>query len=284
MGIMRRDWLLGVSAAACLSCHGLVYGACAFVYQFDSGAAIPSSTRFQNQVLLTPIAGRSADGSVVNVAGYLSVSRANYAGCFLVTGRPLAVQVAPGSSSGTLLARSLDQTMTLAWTNGSNGVPVQYQTYFGDDPSNLSLMGTVSQTTFGTRNLSYGKDYYWKIDSVDAYGRDTWSVGTFSFSVVPGIDHMYCAPNPFRAGSQSTTFIFNMPGPGSGRMKIYTLPHADLVFEQSLDSLAAGTNLWTYNGLDGSGRPLYNGVYLAVLELHGAQGDDRQKFKFLVVK
>jgi hypothetical protein len=174
--------------------------------------------------------------------------------------------------------------MTLAWTDGTNGVPVKYQVYFGDNPSNLPLVNTVSNTNATTQNLSFGKNYYWKIDAVDAYGRDTWSATTFSFSLVPGIDHMYCAPNPFRAGSQSTTFIFNMPAPGSGRMRIYALPHADLVFEQSFDSLAAGTNLWVYNGLDGSGRPLYNGVYTAVLDLYNAQGDDRKKFKFLVVK
>jgi hypothetical protein len=275
---------LGLSAMICLTHRGQVFPACSFVYQFDAGSGAPSSSRFKSQILLTSIAGRSSGGSVINVQGYLPVANSNYTNCFLVSDHPLAVRVAPGSPSGTCLTKSSDQTMNLAWTDGANGVPVQYRVYFGDDPLSLPMANTVSPTTFPTQNLSYGKNYYWKIDTVDLYGRDTWSAGTFSFSIVPGIDHMYCAPNPFKAGSQTTTFIFNMPGPGSGRMRIYTLPHADLVFEQSLDNLAAGTNLWAYNGLDGSGRPLYNGVYIAVLELHGSQGDDKQKFKFLVVK
>jgi hypothetical protein len=67
-------------------------------------------------------------------------------------------------------------------------------------------------------------------------------------------------------------------------MRIYTLPHADLVLDQTLNSLISGTNLWTYNGYDGNGRPLYNGVYMMILDTNGAQGNAEQKFKLLVVK
>jgi len=270
-------------------CFGLgsfppAQGACGFTYQFDSGSVVLSSTLYQAHAMLSPASFASSNNAYIYALGYLPVSNANYTSCFLVSDHPLAVLVAPNSLSGSLLVQSPTGTMTLAWTDGTNGVPVQYEVYFGDDPVNLPLVNTVSQTTFSAKTLSYGKNYYWKINTVDIYGRSSWSVGTFSFSIVPTVDHFYCAPNPFRTGSQSTTFIFSSPGPGSGLVKIYSLPHADLVFEQSLDSLAAGANLWTYNGLDGSGRPLYNGVYVAVLELHGTQGDDKQKFKFLVAR
>jgi hypothetical protein len=259
-------------------------GACSFAYQFDEGSASLSSTKYKDNVLLSPISIKSSNSAYIYTIDYIKVSSANYTGCFLPSDHPLAVQVDPGSPSGSPLVQSPNGTMTLAWTDGATDVPVQYQVYFGNSPSNLSLVNMISTTTFLTPSLSYGQNYYWSINTVDEYGRSTWSVGTFSFSLVPSIDHFYCAPNPFRAGSQSTTCIFSSPGSGSGRMRIYTLPHADLVLDQTLNSLISGTNLWTYNGYDGNGKPLYNGVYMMILDLNGAQGNAEQKFKLLVVK
>jgi len=259
-------------------------GACNFAYQFDAGTGVLSSNKYQNRVILSPFSGKYSDGAYTDVMSYIAVSSANYTGCFFSSDHPLPVQVAPGSFSGTALVPSATPAMTLAWTDGTNGVPVQYLVYFGNDPLDLPEVSTATLTNFPEQGLAYGTNYFWKIDTVDIYGRDTWSAGTFSFSLVPGISHMYCAPNPFRAGSQTTTFIFNMSGPGSADMKIYALPHADLVFEQTLSNLVSGTNLWAYNGLDNSGRPLYNGVYLAILVTQGTQGNGKEKFKFLVVR
>jgi len=281
-----RPFLWGVfSLVAASVLRDPARASCSFVYQFDEGSLTMSNPKLQALTLVgSPFTGRSMNNRFINVLGYLPTSSANYTNCFLVTGRPLAVQITPGSRSGSLLVNAPDQKMTLAWTDGTNGVPVEYNVYLGADPTNLPLAGTVSQNTFPAQNLAFGKNYYWKIDSVDIYGRDTWSLGTFSFSLAPSLSHLYCAPNPFRAGTQFTTFIFNSPGPGSARMKIFSLPHADLVFDQPLDSLTDGTNLWTYNGLDGRGQPLYNGVYMAVLELQGSQRNELQRFKFLVIK
>ena len=75
-----------------------------------------------------------------------------------------------------------------------------------------------------------------------------------------------------------------MPGPGSAKLSIYLLPSVSLVYSASLDDLQDGVNTFDYRGVDGGGRALYNGVYMAILAKKGGQGNETERFKFLVVK
>jgi hypothetical protein len=258
---------------------------CMFAYDFNEGSGSMNNSYAQTDFSVggSP-AGISSNAQFTNIFGFRTVAQSNYQNCFLVTGHPLAVQVAPGSPSGSQLVLSPNGTMTLAWTDGTNGAPVQYRVYFGPDASTLPLVSTVTLTSYDLNGLAYANNYYWKIDTFDAYGRDTWSVATFSFSIAPSLDHLYCAPNPFRAGFQPTTCIFSMPGSGWAGLKIYALPHADLVFGKRLDGLTSGTNTFLYDGRDGDGRTLFNGVYTAILEKHGAYGNATERFRFIVAK
>src|SRR5205814_9252733 len=53
----------------------------------------------------------------------------------------------------------------------------------------------------------------------------------------------YCAPSPFRAGSERTSFIFNMSSEGSAALSIYLLPALERVFSTTLEGLQAGVNV-----------------------------------------
>jgi hypothetical protein len=258
---------------------------CIYFSQVNAGSVRNSLTTLNMETSLGGISGIGSNNAFINQFGYIPVSRANFNACYLQGGFPLAVQVFPGSSSGSTLVPSAQTQMTLAWTDGTNEIPVQYNVYFGGDPSNLPLLGTQTSLTWPLTGLQYATDYYWRIDTFDQFGRHTPSVATFHFSLSPNpISSMYCAPNPFRAGSQVTRFIFTMSGQGNASVKIYVLPHADLVYSTVLNNLVDGPNLWTYDGRDNHGQVLFNGVYLAVMELNGAQQHGIEKFKFIVAK
>ena len=62
------------------------------------------------------------------------------------------------------------------------------------------------------------------------------------------------------------------------------LHSGDLLDHYRIDGLVDGPNTWSYDGRDGDGRTLFNGVYLAVLEKHGANGNAHEKFRFIVAK
>jgi len=274
-----------VLTAALLTSGSRAWAQCFIAYQLDAGSGSINPALGQMQFSVGGFAGSSGNAAFTQHAGYRQVASANFNACYLNSGFPLSVQVASDSWSGSLLVKSAAPNMTLSWTSGINQVPVQYNVYFGNSPNQLSLLGTTAGQSWPIQNLAYAQNYYWKIDTFDTFGRHTSSAATFSFSLAPDpISSMYCAPNPFRAGAQTTTFIFTMQGAGSAEMKIYILPHADLVYSTHWDRLTDGPNLWIYDGRDNHGQVLFNGVYLAVLNTHGTSQSGIQKFKFIVAK
>lgn len=239
------------------------------------------------QVSFGTLSGFTFNSQTHNRIGYFDYSKAAYQ-TFLNSDHPLAVHPEPAQAASSKYIVSPDRTMRLSWSDGSNPLPVQYRVYVGQISSGgrsssgeMRLMGTTDDRFFVLQNLAYLEDYYWQIEAFDTYGRATMSAA-FSFSIAPGVGHLYCAPNPFRAGSEATTFIFNMSGPGWAKLSIYSLPSIGLVYSTSLDNLQAGVNTHVYDGMDGGGRSLYNGVYMAILDKKGSE-DETERFKFLVV-
>jgi hypothetical protein len=230
------------------------------------------------------LAGFISNPTAKNSVGYFNEAAAAYR-TFLESDHPLAVHPEPANAASSKFIVSPDRTVRLSWSDGTNQVPVQYRIYAGQSlsASALKVAGVTAERFFVLRDLEYLKDYTWQIEAFDTYGRATMS-GTFTFSLSPSVGHFYCAPNPFRAGSQATTFIFNLAGPGSAKLSIYLLPSVDLVYSTSLDGLQDGVNTFDYRGVDDGGRVLYNGVYMAVLAKKGGQGNETERFKFLVVK
>jgi hypothetical protein len=114
-------------------------------------------------------------------------------------------------------------------------------------------------------------------------GRTDSDLYPFSISP-PAEDKIYCAPNPFRAGVDTTTFFFFLAGSGDASIDIYSLPHQDLVYSTRLDNLSQGINIFTYDGRDADGRILHSGLYVAHFKLTSDTHDSQQRVKFIVAR
>jgi len=80
-------------------------------------------------------------------------------------------------------------------------------------------------------------------------------------------------PNPFAAGQEATRFSYVLPSPGRVSLRILT-PHGRvavvLLRDEHRTSGLHQTDVWS--GLNGLGRPVHNGVYLAELRVEYEDG------------
>ena len=84
-------------------------------------------------------------------------------------------------------------------------------------------------------------------------------------------DKFFNYPNPFGARELETRFVFFMEGPGSAELKIYTLL-GGLVYSEKRDNLNGPQvydGLFSWDGMNNSGRRVLNGVYVAILKVNG---------------
>ena len=257
-------------------------GACSFPASINCGSEVMTEGVHVAQVSLGYLTGFMSNAAVQNSVGFFDNADAAYQS-FLNSDHPLAVHPEPAGAASSKFIVSPDRSLRLSWSDGTNQVPVQYRVYVGNASTGMTLAGATADQFFVLHDLEYLTDYTWQIEAFDTYGRATMSAA-FTFSIAPSVGHFYCAPNPFRAGSHDTTCIFNMAGPGSAKLSIYLLPSIDLVYSASLDDLQDGVNTFDYRGVDDGGRTLYNGVYMAILAKRGGQGNETERFKFLVVK
>src|SRR5262249_50023719 len=126
--LFASSFLLAVAlAGACLAGQTSI----------DGGSATVGDSAHQVKMAVVPISGYSSNASYGNYIGHIKVSleQTKY---FLTIDFPLAVQVEPGSPSGSPLVVSPSREMTLAWTDGINTVPVTYAVFFGTDSVHLS--------------------------------------------------------------------------------------------------------------------------------------------------
>jgi hypothetical protein len=93
-------------------------------------------------------------------------------------------------------------------------------------------------------------------------------------------------PNPFAAGREATTFVYYLPAGARVSIRIFT-PHGEnvaTVFENAPRALGLHqADRW--DGRNGHGQPVYNGVYVAELEVRYDDGtSDRLLRKLAVVR
>jgi len=251
-----------------------------FPVSLNNGSNLMGNPKTMMRVSAGYISGLSQGTQSKNWVGFFYISEKAYE-AFLKSGHPLAVFPVPSRAATSKFTPSPNRRMRISWSDGRNPLAVRYRVYFGDSPNNLILRETTAERFYVAEDLTYLRDYYWQIEAFDVYGRSTMSQ-IYSFSVSPSVSSLYCAPNPFRAQAEPTTFIFQMPGAGSAKLSLYLLPHIDLVFSVSLNSLQDGVNTYVYNGTDNNGKTLFNGVYLAVMDMKGLEGNVNQKFRFIV--
>jgi hypothetical protein len=90
-------------------------------------------------------------------------------------------------------------------------------------------------------------------------------------------------PNPFRAGSQNTNIAYFMQATGNVNVQVYDLT-GDLVFEESIPAgdprTQSGPQETTWDGRNGKGEVVRNGIYVCVLNA----GGQTAKFRIAVAK
>ena len=92
-------------------------------------------------------------------------------------------------------------------------------------------------------------------------------------------------PNPFGVAEGTTSFVFFMDNPGDASIKIYTLL-GELVWSAEETGLDRGLydGLIKWDGNNGAGRQVLNGVYLSVIKISYSGGSSesyRTKVAFI---
>jgi hypothetical protein len=87
---------------------------------------------------------------------------------------------------------------------------------------------------------------------------------------VPAALTAYNAPNPFRPGAETTSIYYQHGGNASIAVQIYTL-QGGLVWERAFAAQADAPVLRSveWDGRNGAGRPVRNGVYVCRVSVDG---------------
>jgi flagellar hook assembly protein FlgD len=96
-------------------------------------------------------------------------------------------------------------------------------------------------------------------------------------------EYVHNYPNPFQAGAQVTRIAYFLEQPANVSIQIYALT-GELVWEQRISSSEPGGQPGTkeaqWDGRNGSGNVVNNGVYVCVL----TAGSQSTKFRIAVAK
>ena len=95
-----------------------------------------------------------------------------------------------------------------------------------------------------------------------------------------GADAAFNYPNPFNPGKQPTSIVYYAPNTGAVTVKIFTIT-GKLVRTLTGQVTTTGSNEIVWDGKNGRGQTVRNGVYVAVIL---PPGGDRQMVKIAVVK
>ncbi|NNE44244.1 MAG: hypothetical protein HKN12_08535, partial [Gemmatimonadetes bacterium] len=91
-------------------------------------------------------------------------------------------------------------------------------------------------------------------------------------------------PNPFAAGREETKFAFFLPDPGRVTLKVYTARGEEVRQLMQDQPLSAGLHQSTaWDGRNGIGESVVNGVYLAVIRVDFATGGSESYFRKVAV-
>ncbi|MDD4856574.1 MAG: hypothetical protein PHD74_00555, partial [Candidatus Krumholzibacteria bacterium] len=92
-------------------------------------------------------------------------------------------------------------------------------------------------------------------------------------------------PNPFIAGNEVTRITFYMPGEGRASVKVFTIPGELVRTIIENESLAAGLHQeFSWDGKNGSGNTVLNGVYYLVLKISAGGREYTFKRKVALVQ
>lgn len=189
---------------------------------------------------------------------------------------------------------SYDGSAVFSWAPPAGAVPIyEYILELGTLPGGSDL-GTDSilasgALSYSTNTLVSGKTYYGRVRAKSAAG----VLGEFSSSgggvqvwitaSEAAIAKPYNWPNPFDPASGSTNIGFNLSGPATVTMRIFTLQGRE-VWSRSAYESSGGNKVWTWNGRNGAGSTVEPGGYaVMVTKDYAGGGSQTQKFKLAVL-
>lgn len=189
---------------------------------------------------------------------------------------------------------SYDGTAVFAWSPPAGSVPIfEYILELGTFPGGNDL-GTDSvlasaPLNYSTNTLVSGKTYYGRVRAKSAAGVlgefsspgsgvQVWITANEAAIVKP-----YNWPNPFDPAAGATNIGFNLAGPATVTMRIFTLQGRE-VWSRSAYEPSAGNKVWTWNGRNGAGSTVEPGGYaVMVTKDYAGGGSQTQKFKLAVL-
>ncbi len=189
---------------------------------------------------------------------------------------------------------SYDGTAVFAWSPPAGAVPIyEYILEFGTFPGGNDL-GTDSvlasgALSYSTNTLVSGRTYYARARAKSEAG----VLGEFS---APGsgvqvwvsaseaaISKPYNWPNPFDPASGPTSIGFNLSGPATVTLRVFTLQGRE-VWSRSAYESSGGNKVWTWHGRNGAGAMVEPGGYAVMITKdYSAGGSQTQKFKLAVL-
>jgi hypothetical protein len=186
---------------------------------------------------------------------------------------------------------SYDGTATFAWTpatsaSGINDYYLEIGTSRGGSDFFAGSLGNV--LTYNAAGMATSRTYYARVKAQNNGG--IWSQYSSSSEGLPvyrssqesALAKPINWPNPFDPETGSTQIGFDVSEPATVTLRIYTLQGA-LLHEETRRLEAAGNQIWTWNGRNGSGGMAAPGGYIGMIEKRYDGRSETQRFKLAVV-
>ncbi|MFC1521886.1 hypothetical protein ACFL6Y_05710, partial [Elusimicrobiota bacterium] len=170
-------------------------------------------------------------------------------------------------------------SITINWPAYSDpdGDPVTYVLYLKNGAGAIQTANLAGNTfskaiykgtsnSYALSNLKFYSTYTYLIEIRDVHGAAIAGPSGF-FTLVPrsAQNEPYNYPNPFRV-NDGTTFVITAIEPiGSANISVYSV-YQDLVWEKSFGPLGIGVHHIHWDGNDSNGRPVFSGLYIAVID------------------
>lgn len=189
---------------------------------------------------------------------------------------------------------SYDGSAVFTWSPPAGAVPIhEYILEFGTFPGGNDL-GTDSvpasgALSYSTNTLVSGKTYYGRVRAnskagvLGEFSAPGSGVQVWITSSEAAISKPYNWPNPFDPVSGPTNIGFNLSGPATVTLRIFTLQGRE-VWSRSAYEPSGGNKVWTWNGRNGAGSTVEPGGYAVMLTKdYPGGGSQTQKFKLAVL-
>jgi uncharacterized protein YegL len=163
-------------------------------------------------------------------------------------------------------------TAVLKWSVVANAASYQLQvSYLVHSPQSQTRVSAVDTLvnldSLSVTGLTEGQAYYWRVRAFNSSGlASDWS-SEWTFSTAPSASsERICYPNPFNPVSESVKFRFRLEKSGDVTVRVYDLSNS--LVKEVLSNRPYTQGLWEtqWDGRNGNGEVIANGVYIYVIE------------------